>query len=391
MNLSTTPAQDWASRVLWLLGRLALIAFALYLLWQLEHLVTLMFVAGAIAYLLVPVVDLMCRVRPPGTSPLFWRGVVSLIVITGFIVLIILGVRAFMTPFVAETRKFVQNSDAYQQKAQSAFEGLQEDYQTWYNGLPQGSRNWVDQQAAALQESTSGLFKGLQTGATDLIKQTGRWLNFIVELFLLPVIVFYLLLDSRHLKRETLALLPRRYLRVTVRTINETNRVMQAYIIGQLILCIIAGVAIWVGLRWFGVSYALTLALFAGLARAIPVIGSIIAAVPIVIITLITTDVSVTVQIIIFITVLFLVEHKMIMPKIIGDRVDLHPVLVIIVLLISGKFFGLMGMFFGVPVAVIVRNVARSIQVERMRPVPISKVTLRSTHKEVAAGKGGST
>jgi predicted PurR-regulated permease PerM len=389
MNSPSTPAQDWASRVLWLLGRLAVIAFALYLLWQLEHVVTLMFVAGAIAYLLAPVVDLFCRVRPRGTSPVFWRGVMSLVVLLGFIALVGLGVRAFLTPFVAETRKFVQNSDAYQQKAQSAFEGLQEDYKAWYNGLPEGSRKWVDQQLSALQESTAGITKSLQTGATDLARQTGRWLNFLVELFLLPVIVFYLIMDSRHLKRETLTLIPRRYLRVTMKTIAETNRVMQAYIIGQLILCTIAGVAIWIGLRWFGVSYALTLALFAGLARAIPVIGSIVAAVPIVIMTLITTDAGITVQMIIFITILFLIEHKMIMPKVIGDRVDLHPVLVIIVLLVSGKFFGLMGMFFGVPIAVIVRNVARSIQTERRRPVHISKITLQSSHKEVAAGKGG--
>jgi predicted PurR-regulated permease PerM len=149
----------------------------------------------------------------------------------------------------------------------------------------------------------------------------------------------------------------------------ETNRVMRGYIIAQLILGVIAGIATWVGLQMMGVRYAATLAMFAGIARAIPVIGPVIAGAPIVLIGLIQGGLTLGLQLTLFITALFVVEHKMIMPKIIGDRVDLHPVLVIIVLLISGKFFGLMGMFFGVPVAVIVRNVVLQ-QARRARTRP---------------------
>jgi predicted PurR-regulated permease PerM len=137
----------------------------------------------------------------------------------------------------------------------------------------------------------------------------------------------------------------------------ETNRVMRGYIIGQLILGIIAGIATWIGLQLLGVKYAATLALFAGIARAIPVIGPVVAAVPVVIMGGLLGGLMLAIKTTLFMTALFLIEHKMIMPKIIGDRVDLHPVLVIVVLLVSGSFFGLMGMFFGVPVAVIVRNV----------------------------------
>lgn len=77
----------------------------------------------------------------------------------------------------------------------------------------------------------------------------------------------------------------------------------------------------------------------------------------------------------------------MIMPKIIGDRVDLHPVLVILVLLVSGKFFGLMGMFFGVPVAVVIRNVMLTQQrrartrprIHRLQVLEAPEAAMRST------------
>lgn len=390
MLFSSPTREDWASRLLWLLWRLALIGFGLYLLWQLQHVVILLFVSGAVAYLLLPLVDLLSRWRPPGVSPLFWRGIVSMLVLIGFLVLVGWGVRAFLSPFINETRAFVNNSDAYQQKAGQVFEDVNRDYERWYQGLPSAGKDIVDRLQSSLEEGVNGIVSGMQSGLQSMIKQTGVWLNFLVELFLLPVIVFYFLLDSNHLKRDALGMIPRRFWRLAVKCINETNRVMKSYIIGQLILCVIAGIAVWIGLRVYGINYAFTLALFAGVTRAIPVIGSLVAALPIILMSLIIKDATVAIQITVFLTALFLVEHKMIMPKIIGDRVDLHPVLVIVVLLVSGKFFGLVGMFFGVPIAVIVRNVMRSVQRDRNRPHMSQLVIKPAAADQAAAGQGGS-
>jgi len=354
---ATNPAGDWASRALWLLMMLALIGLALYVLYTVRHVISLMFICGAIAYLLIPLVDWLSRWRPPFSTPLFWRGVVSLVVVLGFIGVVTLSTIAFITPFVQETRDFLNDLPRYEGRIRETLTDWQTRYQQWYAGLPPQAQQWVDQQHAALLKSMEGTSAALQKGIQQVLQQTGHWLALLVELFLIPVVVFYLLFDSHRLKRETLRLIPPRYLRLTLHTMQETNRVMRGYIIGQLILGVIAGIATWIGLQLMGVKYAATLALFAGIARAIPVIGPVVAAVPIVIMAGLLGGLMLAIKATIFMTALFLIEHKMIMPKIIGDRVDLHPVLVIVVLLVSGSFFGLMGMFFGVPVAVIVRNV----------------------------------
>ncbi len=381
------PSGDWASRALWLLITLALIGLTLYVLYVVRHVISLMFICGAIAYLLIPLVDWLSRWRPPLMSPPVWRGVVSLVVVLAFIGVVVLSTVAFITPFVRETRDFLNDLPRYEGRIRETLTDWQARYQQWYNGLPPQAQQWVDQQHEALVKSLEGTSVSLQKGLQQVLRSTGAWIAFIVELFLIPVVVFYLLFDSHRLKRETLRLIPPRYLRLTLHAMQETNRVMRGYIVGQLILGVIAGIATWLGLQWMGVKYAATLALFAGIARAIPVIGPVVAAVPIVAMGGLLGGLGLAIKATIFMTALFLIEHKMIMPKIIGDRVDLHPVLVIVVLLVSGSFFGLMGMFFGVPVAVIVRNVVIEQRRRARRRPRIHRLVVLET-AETAGSRG---
>ncbi|MFN4033978.1 MAG: AI-2E family transporter [Fimbriimonadales bacterium] len=364
---TANPAGDWAARILWLMTTLALIALALYVVWSVRHVISLMFVCGAIAYLLIPLVDWLSSKRPRFFAPLAWRGMVSLAVTLGFMVAVGLAIVAFVTPFVHEARDFLRDLPRYQEQLSQTLNDWQDAYQAWYETLTPSAQGWLDRQRDSLTRSIERATEDLQATVQGAVQQTGQLINFLVELFLVPVIVFYLLFDSHRLKRETLRWAPPRYVRLALSVIQETNRVMRGYIVAQLILGVIAGIATWIGLQLMGVRYAATLAMFAGMARAIPVIGPVIAGAPIVLIGLIQGGLPLGVQLTLFITALFVVEHKMIMPKIIGDRVDLHPVLVIVVLLVSGKFFGLMGMFFGVPVAVIARNVMLQ-QRRRARP-----------------------
>jgi len=81
---TASPTGDWAARFLWLLMTLALIALALYVVWAVRHVITLMLVCGAIAYLLIPLVDWLARWRPRWIAPLAWRGVVSLVATLAF-------------------------------------------------------------------------------------------------------------------------------------------------------------------------------------------------------------------------------------------------------------------------------------------------------------------
>ena len=159
---------------------------------------------------------------------------------------------------------------------------------------------------------------------------------------------------SKKLKHEFVGLVPRRRAKEVLRMIHVFNQIMYSYVVGQAILCLLAGVVVGTGLWLLGMDYALTLGIVAGATRAIPIIGPIIGGIPIVGLALLK-GFGVAVGVLIFFSVLHFVESKFVMPMLIGDRMDLHPVVIIIVLLIGGEFAGLLGMFFAPPIAAIIK------------------------------------
>jgi predicted PurR-regulated permease PerM len=111
----------------------------------------------------------------------------------------------------------------------------------------------------------------------------------------------------------------------------------------------------------------LTLGVLAGITRAIPIIGPIVGGIPIVLLSL-KSGTGVALAVLSFFTILHLVESKFIMPLIIGDKMELHPVVIIIVLLVGGEvggtligapFGSLLGMFFAAPVAALIKVMIR--------------------------------
>jgi predicted PurR-regulated permease PerM len=175
-----------------------------------------------------------------------------------------------------------------------------------------------------------------------------------VELVTIPVLAFYFVLDSRTLKREFLYLVPRKRSRETLLILREAASILQAYAIAQIILCIIAGVVVGAGLWLIGVKYALTLGVLAGITRAIPILGPILGGIPIVLVASLQS-VENGIGVLIFFCMMHLIESKIIMPKLLGERMHLHPAIILIVLLIGSEFFGLLGMFLAAPVAALLK------------------------------------
>ncbi|MFN7161736.1 MAG: AI-2E family transporter, partial [Fimbriimonadales bacterium] len=233
---TANPSGDWAARILWLIATLALVALALYVAWSVRHVISLMFVCGAIAYLLIPLVDWLSSKRPPFMAPLAWRGLVSLAVTLGFLAAVGAATVAFVTPFVYEARDFLRDLPRYQEQLSRTAAEWQDAYQAWYETLTPSAQGWLDRQRDSLTRSLERLTEDLQATIQGAVQQTGQLINFLVELFLVPVIVFYLLFDSHRLKRETLRWAPPRYVRLALSVIQETNRVMRGYIVAQLIL-----------------------------------------------------------------------------------------------------------------------------------------------------------
>lgn len=132
------------------------------------------------------------------------------------------------------------------------------------------------------------------------------------------------------------------------------DRGLSGVIRGQLVICLINGVLTYLGLLIFGVKYSLILAVVAALLTLIPIFGSILSSVPIVLVALVSGDAGIDIvrglAIGLWIIGIHFIEANLLNPKIIGTAAKIHPVLVIFSLFFGEHSFGLVGALLAVPI-----------------------------------------
>ncbi len=201
--------------------------------------------------------------------------------------------------------------------------------------------------------------------AADFVASGGKWLQkqskhagFLVELLLIPVLAFYFLSDGPAIRGEAKLLVPLEWRSRIARMADHFDYVLDGYVRGQAWMCIIAWALVTITLWILGVPHAFTLGMIAGVTRAVPVVGPLLGAIPLLLVTFFYTRSANTTLILGFaFTMMHFLESKVLLPKIVGHHVDLHPVSVIVSLLIGLEFFGFIGVFLAVPIAAVLKIV----------------------------------
>ncbi len=238
----------------------------------------------------------------------------------------------------------------------------------------------VSADPAYLQEQLKPITKGLG----QWLKSQSTHLGFIVEVLLIPVLAFYFLAEGPQIRREARLFVPATWRAPMTRMAHHFDFVLDGYVRGQLWMCIIAWVLVTITLLILGVPHAVTLGLIAGITRAIPVIGPLLGAIPLLVVCLFYTKSVQTTGILLGAFMLMhLLESKILLPKIVGHHVDLHPVSVIIALLIGLEFFGFIGVFLAVPIAAVIKIMLVEYQFEQEQ-----KLAARNGTIAVAEGTG---
>ena len=235
-------------------------------------------------------------------------------------------------------------------------------FQKWSGVLSQSIAPYRDalppEMQKKIQDGVASAASGAPVAILGWMRGSFSHVGFIVELLLLPVLVFYFLADGRAIRREAALLLPATWRPATARMVAHLDRVLDGYIRGQITMCVIAWLLVTLLLWALRVPHAMTLGVVAGLTRAVPVIGPLLGGVPLALVCLLTTrSLPLTTTVIVAFIVMHFVESKVLLPRIIGHEVDLHPVSVIIVLLVGLEFFGFLGVFLAVPVAAVLKIV----------------------------------
>ena len=194
---------------------------------------------------------------------------------------------------------------------------------------------------------------------TGYIKSVIGVASGIFDVFVSVVVSVYILLQRgsiiRFFKKLTMAIFDEKICEKIGTYVDSTNRIFFKFISGQLIDGIIVGILVTIGMSIIGVKYAVLLGFMIGLFNIIPYFGAIVAVAISILITIITGGVSQTLMMAIVVIILQQIDSNIINPKIIGNSLEISPLLVIFAVTVGGAYWGVLGMFLAVPVVAVLK------------------------------------
>lgn len=183
-----------------------------------------------------------------------------------------------------------------------------------------------------------------------------------INIALLPILAFYFLRDWDTLVERVAAVIPRKYIDTVGDLARESNEVLGAFIRGQILVMLVLGVIYAAGLSLVGLKLGLLIGLIAGLISFIPYLGATTGVVLAVLAALMQAqgfDLKLMAGLAITFTVGQLLESYVLTPRIVGDKIGLHPMAVIFAVMAGGQLFGFLGMLLALPVAAVANVLLR--------------------------------
>ena len=310
--------------------------------------VLLPFVAGmAVAYLLDPVCDWLERKGLSRTLATTLLTLVFLLLTVGSILLLVPLVAGQLTGLIGRLPDLI------------AF------LNTQVQQLLQVIETRLDPEIMAQVQGALADFgkKLAQWGTAALVGLASRgaaFANLLSLIIITPVVTFYLLRDWDRIVDTVDSWLPKHMAGDIREQMTNVDTMLAGFVRGQSSVCAILGIFYAVGLTLAGLDFGLLIGLAAGILTFIPFVGSAVGLVASVGMALVQFDDWLRIGIVAAIFVVGQVmEGNFLTPKLVGDRVGLHPVWVIFALLAGGFLFGFVGVLLAVPVAAVIGVLAR--------------------------------
>ena len=179
--------------------------------------------------------------------------------------------------------------------------------------------------------------------------------NLLSLVFITPMVIFYLLRDWEGMTHQVDALLPRRHAQTIRAQLRAIDRILAGWVRGQATVCLLLGLIYGLGLSAVGLDLGLVVGLGAGLLSFVPYLGTISGfIVGLGLAVAQSPDWTLPAEVAGVFIVGNLLESNLLAPKLVGDKIGLHPVWVIFALLAGGALFGFLGILLALPVAAVI-------------------------------------
>ena len=182
-------------------------------------------------------------------------------------------------------------------------------------------------------------------------------MNALIFLILTPILVFFFLKDKSEMLSYVTYFLPNK--RILLSQIwSDLNTQLFGYVRGKALEMIIVGSVTTLAFLILGVNYSVILGILVGMSVLIPLFGAILVTIPVVAIGLFQWGLDTPFFIFLFVYLLIqILDGNVLFPLLMGNEVNLHPVLIILAILVFGGIWGFWGLLLAVPIATLIRAV----------------------------------
>ncbi len=359
------PPTERQARILWMsvtslaVGIMIALAGAIlfgfgWVVQQLSAVLLPLAVAGILAFLLDPVVDFFQRRKMSRIGAII---MVFLLVVGAVLILL----ATIIPQIVIEITDLAKNVPGYWDKVVERVKDLMERVsrnEAWQTRIDQATAE-LEARATELGALVATKLPEITAWTFERIGRAASWIGLIVGFALVPVYLFYFLLEKQGITGKWTDYLPVQESTVKkemVFFIDSVNDALIVFFRGQVLVAMCVGALTAIGFTLIGLNYGLLLGVMTGILGIIPYLGVMMSFVPAVIIGIVQFgDWRIALVVGVFVAVQFL-EGMVISPKIIGDRVGMHP-LTIIIAVITGTTLlgGIVGGILAIPITAVLR------------------------------------
>lgn len=322
------------------------VALSGYLLYTLRAVLTPLFLAFAIAYVLDPVIDRLERWKLPRPAGIAIVLVAGLAFITGFIALVLPGVASDVAAVARELPGKI-----------AALISSAEPWLTAHGiEVPHTTTEWMAKLGANANELATSVLAPAGGVLSALVASGFSMAGSVVAIAVVPVLSVYFLNDFDRITAGTRSLLPRRYRRVVTEYAKEIDAALSHFMRGQLTVMAIVAVLYAAAYAALGVRLALVVGFMAGLLSFIPYLGSAFALLAGLSMSLLGGfNPAQLLGVVVAYAIVQTLEGFVIQPRVMGKSVGLPEMWVLIALFVGGHIFGFLGVLLAVPGAAVAK------------------------------------
>ncbi|MGO4936751.1 AI-2E family transporter [Fundicoccus sp. Sow4_H7] len=305
--------------------------------------------SGILYYLFSPLVN---KLSANGIN----KNISVFTIFIGIVLLITWGIITLIPIIRNQTQSFIENLPVYYESINQMITNFPFNF-----GLADSMDDLVE---FIKQIDLTSLTERINPLLTTTFGGLGSVIGIVAQLFTgiftIPIILYYLLVSGHEIPPFILYYVPNKYRLAVSRVIYQGNYQISQYIRGQILVAVAVGIIFTIGYTIIGLDYGVTLAVLAAVLNVIPYLGSFIAVIPAVVIGLLTSP-AMFLKVVAVLVIEQTIEGRFIQPQILGNSLQIHPITILFILLISGRLFGLSGVILGVPGYAVIKVVCSEI------------------------------